>query len=167
MKRKFFRSQDDKIIAGVCGGLANYFDIDATLIRLFFIFLVTFGASGFIIYLLLWLITPVSDQQPAIINEEKIKEFSKEINEKIGELKEGIKKSDSEVPAEIEKKQVRNRSRETIFGWVLIFLGAVFLFNNLAPLWLRARVLIYWPLIFIFLGFILIVKKSKNKELKN
>ncbi len=48
----------DKKIAGVCSGLAKYFNTDATLVRLIFLVLVVLGGAGVIIYLIAWIIIP-------------------------------------------------------------------------------------------------------------
>jgi phage shock protein C len=54
--RKLYRSRTDRKLAGVCGGLAQYFNIDATLIRVLFVVLALLGGSGIVIYLLMWII---------------------------------------------------------------------------------------------------------------
>ncbi len=46
------------MIAGVCGGLAEYFVIDPTIVRLVFVLLAMFGGPGIILYIILWIITP-------------------------------------------------------------------------------------------------------------
>jgi phage shock protein C len=56
--RKLYRSRNDRIISGVCGGLGEFFGIDPTLIRIIFILLLIFGGSGLIIYLVMLLIVP-------------------------------------------------------------------------------------------------------------
>jgi phage shock protein C len=56
--RKLYRSQSQRMVAGVCGGLAEYFNLDATLIRVLFLILAVFGGSGLIIYLVMWIIVP-------------------------------------------------------------------------------------------------------------
>jgi phage shock protein PspC (stress-responsive transcriptional regulator) len=59
MHKKLYRSRTDRKIAGVCGGLAEYFNIDPTLIRLIFIFLLLPGGlPGFIPYVIMWIIVP-------------------------------------------------------------------------------------------------------------
>lgn len=59
LQKKLARSKRDRKIAGVCAGIADYFDIDPTLVRIVFIFLgVPGGAPGILIYLALWLIMP-------------------------------------------------------------------------------------------------------------
>jgi phage shock protein C len=56
--RKLYRSRTDRTIAGVCGGLAQYFSLDPTLIRVLFVVLAVLGGSGIILYLALWIIVP-------------------------------------------------------------------------------------------------------------
>ena len=56
--RKLYRSRSQRMIAGVCGGLADYFNIDATLVRVLFLLLAVFGGTGLVIYIVLWVIVP-------------------------------------------------------------------------------------------------------------
>ena len=58
MKKKLYRSRTDKKIAGVCGGLAEYFDIDATIIRLILVALVLMAGTGVLAYIVAALIIP-------------------------------------------------------------------------------------------------------------
>jgi phage shock protein C len=56
--RKLHRSKTNRKLAGVCGGLAQYFNIDATVIRVLFVVLAILGGSGLVLYLALWIIVP-------------------------------------------------------------------------------------------------------------
>jgi phage shock protein C len=56
--RKLYRSRNQRMLAGVCGGLAEYFNVDATLIRVLFLVLAVFGGTGLAIYVVMWLIVP-------------------------------------------------------------------------------------------------------------
>ena len=58
MSGKLYRLEQDKIIAGVCAGLADYFEIDPTLVRIVWL-LSIFTCFGIIAYLVCWLIIPV------------------------------------------------------------------------------------------------------------
>ena len=60
--RKLYRSRTDRKLAGVCGGLAQYFNLDATLIRVLFIVLAVLGGAGLVIYLAMWIIVPNEPQ---------------------------------------------------------------------------------------------------------
>lgn len=57
MKKRLTRSQD-KIIAGVCGGFADYFGWDPTLVRVAYLLLVILGGTGILLYILFWIIMP-------------------------------------------------------------------------------------------------------------
>lgn len=56
--KKLYRSRYDKKIAGVCGGIAQYINLDATLVRLLWVFLCFMGGSGIIAYIVAMLIMP-------------------------------------------------------------------------------------------------------------
>ena len=62
--RRLTRSATDKKVAGVCGGLAEYFNVDATMIRALFLVLAVFGGSGLLIYLVMWIIVPDAGKVP-------------------------------------------------------------------------------------------------------
>jgi len=59
-KRRLYRSQTNKVIAGVCGGLGEYLNIDITVVRLVWILLTLLGGSGIIVYILAYFIIPES-----------------------------------------------------------------------------------------------------------
>ena len=63
MGRKFYRSVDDRMLGGVCGGLGHYLGIDPTFIRIIFFILVFSGGAGFWIYILLWFLIPEEDKE--------------------------------------------------------------------------------------------------------
>ncbi|MDF2430686.1 MAG: hypothetical protein JWP44_317 [Mucilaginibacter sp.] len=56
--RRLFRDPDDHLVAGVCAGVANYFDIDAVWVRLVFAISFAIAGSGFILYIILWIVVP-------------------------------------------------------------------------------------------------------------
>ena len=58
MEKKLYRSQDNKMICGVCAGIAEYFHIDPTVIRLAFAILACFGGSGILAYFVAAIIVP-------------------------------------------------------------------------------------------------------------
>ena len=58
MKKKLYRSRENRMIAGVCGGLGEYFEVDPTLIRLAVVFLSLWWGGGILLYLLAWFIIP-------------------------------------------------------------------------------------------------------------
>lgn len=58
--KRLTRSYDDRMIAGVCGGLADYFDLDPTLVRVGYVLLslLSTGFPGLIVYIILWVVMP-------------------------------------------------------------------------------------------------------------
>ena len=56
--KRLSRSSSQKMIAGVCGGVAEYLGWDVTIVRLLWIVLTLAGGSGILIYLILWLVMP-------------------------------------------------------------------------------------------------------------
>jgi phage shock protein PspC (stress-responsive transcriptional regulator) len=58
MQRKLERSRTNSRLAGVCGGLGEYLDVDPTLIRLAFILLALYGGHGILLYIILMLVMP-------------------------------------------------------------------------------------------------------------
>jgi phage shock protein C len=62
--RKLYRSRTQRMVAGVCGGLAEYFNIDTTVIRVLFLVLTLFGGSGLVIYLVMWILVPDASKAP-------------------------------------------------------------------------------------------------------
>lgn len=56
--KRIYRSQDDQLLGGVCKGIANYFDVDVTIIRLVWLLAVVFGGMGVLAYIIAWVIIP-------------------------------------------------------------------------------------------------------------
>ncbi len=56
--RRLYRSRTNRQVAGVCGGLAEHFHLDPTLVRVLFVVLAVLGGSGIVIYLAMWIIVP-------------------------------------------------------------------------------------------------------------
>ena len=58
--KKLFRNPDDKVLGGVCSGIAAYFDTDVVLIRVLFVALLICASAGFWAYLIFWIVTPLA-----------------------------------------------------------------------------------------------------------
>ena len=58
MKKRLYKSSTDKKVCGVCGGIANYFDVDPTVIRLIWVIFTLAGGSGLIAYIIAAIIMP-------------------------------------------------------------------------------------------------------------
>jgi phage shock protein PspC (stress-responsive transcriptional regulator) len=67
--KKLFRSETDKVIGGVCGGIGEYFAIDPTLVRVGFVIGVIVWGATFWLYLLLWLVVPTKSTASANVGD--------------------------------------------------------------------------------------------------
>jgi phage shock protein C len=56
--QRLYRSRTDRMIGGVCGGLAQFFSIDATIIRLLFVFTALFWGTSLLVYVVMLLVVP-------------------------------------------------------------------------------------------------------------
>jgi phage shock protein C len=59
MAKRLHRSRTEKMIAGVCGGLGEYLDMDPTVVRLIFVAIVLLAGTGILAYLILWVVMPL------------------------------------------------------------------------------------------------------------
>ncbi len=168
--KKLYRSRIDRMIAGVCGGLAKYFDIDPTIVRVLFVVSIFIGGGGIIAYIILWIVVPEeqiifqsagqasqtdsdSEESNSNTNQDSSKSdssnFNSEINKKV-----------NEATNEINKILDEARNNKKVFGGtILILLGILFLLDNLFP---RFDFGDYWPIILIALGVGIIIKVSRN-----
>ncbi len=133
--KKLYRSSQDVVIAGVCGGLADYLGVDSIIVRLLFAALVFGGGSGIIIYIILALVLPKEET----VSMEQIE--GKEI--KKNEVKQGYDNND--------------RDQHSMAGWVIVGIGAVWLVNQLMPGWFRWDLV--WPVGVILLGIYLLMRR--------
>lgn len=137
---RLMRSKNDKVIAGVCGGLASYLDIDSTLVRLAFVILLIASGIGFPIYLILWVVMPVEDSQS--------RTDAEVIQKNLGEMGDSVYSGVSRI------------GRPGTVGILLVLLGTYFLLGELGWInWISGAV--FWPLVLIGFGVYLLIKRSK------
>ena len=144
--KRLYRSQKNSVIAGVCGGLAEYFNVEPVLIRGLFVVAILAGGGGVLVYIVLWIITPLEAGlfTKPIENSETMNEESKEEKFKTDKMEE-------------QKKQ---RNDGNLWGGlILIALGAMFLIDRFVP---NIDFGDLWPLILVVIGVILISKSIKK-----
>ncbi len=66
MHKKVHRSTTDRKIAGVCGGLGEYLDIDPTLLRIVAVVSLFIGGAGFLAYVIAWIMIPDGEYNPPV-----------------------------------------------------------------------------------------------------
>lgn len=63
--KRLMRSSTDKKIGGVCAGLADYFDLDPTIVRVVWLLAIFFAGTGLLVYIILWIVLPIAPATPA------------------------------------------------------------------------------------------------------
>jgi len=76
--KKLYRIPSEGMIAGICAGLGEYLDIDATLVRLVFVLLAFGGGSGVLMYIIMWLIIPIKPGMTQVSTEPEEQEQEQE-----------------------------------------------------------------------------------------
>ena len=142
MVRKLYRSRTDSMIAGVCGGLAEYFGVDTILVRIAAVVLaLTAHGAGLLAYLIFWIIVP---QKP--------------IAESI------VEAGDTPAVAAGSEDVKTERKNGILFvGAGLIVLGALFLLDNFVPV-LFFSIGKLWPVVLIVIGILILRKGAGGDE---
>ncbi len=133
------RSENDKMIAGVCGGVAAYLEIDPVFVRLAFLLLLFASGIGFALYLILWIIMPQSEGDEvdnAAIIQKNISEMGNTVSDKVNRL-----------------------GRPGTVGLLLILFGAYFLMQEFG--WLGLSGAWFWPLLLIGIGVYMLARRSR------
>ncbi|MEJ7692629.1 PspC domain-containing protein [Daejeonella sp.] len=156
MEKKLQRNEQEKTIAGVCAGLAEYFDVDVTWVRIAFVLAVLAGFSGVLAYLVLWIAVPVKPYVPnygQFNADYKVYDNAANPNGPINDP------AFAGIPYP-EKKKSGNGA--IIMGIIFVFFGAFFLMDefNFVPYWLEFHKL--WPLVFIIPGIMMITNANKK-----
>ncbi|MBI9043333.1 MAG: PspC domain-containing protein [Anaerolineaceae bacterium] len=149
MGNKFARSNTEKVLGGVCGGIGQYLNIDPIIPRIFFILLTISNGLGFLIYLILWIIMPVEDEYDQSFN---MDDLGNRMNRVGKEFSEAV--SDSS-----------NRKNSVQFiGVSLIIIGLFVLVDNLNITWLNwLGSDIVWPILLILGGAVLLYKAIRGR----
>lgn len=92
--RRLFRDPDDHLVAGVCAGIGNYFDIDPVWIRLAFALCVPIGGTGLLLYMILWIVVPKAvtraDKMAMKGEKQNLKGFKKNFEEELSSVKQNL-----------------------------------------------------------------------------
>ncbi len=145
MNKKLCKSANDTLIAGVCGGIGEYFNIDSNIVRLIFVIFGLFGA-GILVYILLWIFLPVgcvgsSNDSEETFNGSKVFNMDKDGNV---------------------FKMVNQKNNKNTIAIVILVIGCLFLLNNFFNISKYLNIFKIWPLLLIAFGFILLFRKDKN-----
>lgn len=156
MEKQLYRSQTKKVIAGVSGGLGDYFKIDPVIIRALFIILTLVWGVGIPAYIVMWIIVP---KEPINLRYKDRESYSTETE--INEEKEGHDYRSKNTPV----NHPPQGQGTFIIAVILIVLGSIFLLDDIFS-WLSFNYI--WPSALIIIGAYLLLKPSffdkKQKE---
>ena len=148
--KRLYRSTTDKKIAGVAGGLGEYFEIDPLIVRLLFVILALAGGGGLLIYIILWIVTP-----------EKPFDFNQPLNQSTMENQQNSH-GDSNPHVEKKPDHPERRSHGNLIGaLVLITLGVLFLADEFIP---HINFGDLWPIILIVIGIGLLINSFGRRK---
>ena len=137
-RHRLYRSRDDRILFGVAGGLAEFFDIDPVLVRLGWVLLTVASVGlGALAYIVLAIVTPNARQL---------------VSREVGPVDESSKESSGEmVEARVDEGLPRRQVARNVFGVGLIIIGMIVLLGNLG-VFDSVRWDIVWPAVIVVLG---------------
>ena len=141
--KKLRRNPMNRVIGGVCSGLADFFGVDVALMRIAFVIAFLFASFGFWLYIILWIVLPENGQQTTDNGQQS---FGQSQGQSQCQQSESVSKSESKV--------------KSIFaGAFIILIGLLFLVNNFIPInWVWKL----WPLILVAIGIVMIVTARKK-----
>ncbi len=152
MTDKLYRSETDKKVGGVCGGLADYFDIDSTLIRLVVLLTFFMGGVGFFLYIIAWAVIPVNPGYRAGGGYHHGGTV-------VDEMKESVQDIGSSAQSFAQDLRTANPSqRKRYIGIGLMILGVIFLLDQWFPHFFAWGKM--WPLILIIIGIGIIIRRD-------
>jgi phage shock protein C len=150
MKNRLYRSETNRTIAGVCGGLGEFLGIDPLIIRIFFIIWTILGEAAVLVYFILWVVIPnktVSDGGGTF----KTDELGSRINQMGRELGEVARQPSQELI--------------TYAGVGLIGWGVFYLLRNFGFPWLNWDFSLYlWPALLIIAGAFVLIRTTSRKQ---
>jgi len=115
-EKKLYRDMDDRVIAGVCAGIAHYINIEAKWIRLAALLSVFLGGAGFLVYAILWIIMPKAKSRIERMEMKgetaNLQGFQKNLDEELLAVKQGL--------------AIAGKHTGSIFGQIGIFIGEFF-----------------------------------------
>lgn len=159
MTERLYRSGREKMIGGVCGGLADYFSVDVTLVRLIVVVAAFAGGVGFLAYLAAWVIVPVNPNEHGGQINHHGRDMG-EVDGTVSEVKDATKGIYLQKEHELPEIQEDNGNRSKMAGGILVALGAYFLLERFFPYWFDMGKM--WPLLLIVIGLAIIYRGGRK-----
>ena len=103
--KKLYRSREERILFGVCSGLAKYFNMDPVVMRLIFVVLGLIQGIGIVIYIIMFIFVPKEPGEYVEVNrKDKVKEFVKGVEEKAESIASEVRKEAKSVKDDFKKE---------------------------------------------------------------
>jgi len=116
--KKLFRDADDKFLGGVCSGLAHYFGMDVIWMRLLWLVLFFFFGTGFLVYILLWILIPQAETTAEKLQMKgepvNISNIEKKIREEFQDVSSRVKSGVNEVSDTVRSSEFKNKAKSGI-----------------------------------------------------
>ena len=130
MEKRLYRSRTDRVLWGVCGGLAKYFDIDPTIVRVVAVLLIFADGLGILAYIIMAIIVPLEGSKVATPRE-AVKENIEDIKASASEIRSTFEREEGE-PVDVDRVHHR---RSAFLGIVILAIGIVLLLSTLGLFW--------------------------------
>ena len=160
MEKRLYRSRSDRMITGVCGGLAKYFGMDPTIVRVIAVLLIFANGLGILAYIIMAIVVPLEGSK-ATTPEKTVRENVEEIKETAGEVGREIRSTLAREEGESEELAKAHHHRRNILGVILIVIGILFLLGSFNLFWWFHWGNL-WPLILVAVG-VLIILSAKRR----
>jgi phage shock protein C len=161
MEKRLYRSRNQRMIWGVCGGLAQYFNIDPTIVRLIFILTIPLGGIGIITYIILSFVVPLENTQTTE-PKDTIKENVQEIKETAEAIGKDLQSTFSAKERNKETSENNGPRSSLVIGIIILIIGVISLLFTIGPhivWWLRWAYL--WPVLIITIGLLIIFARRR------
>lgn len=160
MKSRLERSNTNRVIAGVCGGIAEYLAVDPTLVRVAFVVLAVFGGVGVLAYIVLLILMP-QPGQPAPFTKPAPSSASTDTTVGMEADSTAFPQATAVAPVDPAVREAEAERRRTAFGYLLVALGVVFLMSNAGAFRLVEWNYV-WPLVLIGIGILFLVQRLRS-----
>jgi len=157
--KRLYRSRQKAVIGGVCAGIADYFQVDPTIVRLAWAATILLGGTGLVAYILAWLVVPPAPEEEFAAGWPHVEPSRRETTGAEGE-------APADAVPEVRPPEPPGHTRSgwsgpSTLGLILIVAGAFLLARNLMPHLYLHR---YWPLAIVAIGLWLVVSAVRGER---
>lgn len=150
--KKLYRSQKDKVVAGICGGLGEYFAIDPIIFRILFVVLALLNGAGVLLYIILIFVIPPEGKEAPL-------DAHTDLKERIKGSAETVRQEAQEFAQKMKGNEGWFKEKRNIIGLIVIGIGCVALLHRIFPVvWFSMEII--GPAIIILIGLFIVFRKK-------